>query len=372
MKATIAIRADYSPQIGSGHYMRCRTLAAALRKLGCRIVFMFRYLPEFCQEELRALGFELLQLQTPVLPAAALPAGYTPPRHASWLGVSGLEDTESCLKACSGRQPFDWLIVDHYALDALWEKATTPLRRHLMVIDDLADRPHDCDLLLDQNCYCNAEHRYEHIVPASCLCLLGSQYAILREQFRTARKRMSLRNGPVKRLLIFMGSSDASNHTQRVMEALVRLPEALPEHIEVITSRANVHFESLRAYCDRLGWDCIADTPDMAAHLLAADAAIGAAGSSNLERFCLGLPAFVLSVAHNQERMLEDCRKQGLLQAHEKGEALEEELLRFLADDKLREAMSGRCARVVDGLGTDRILSAIQTISPSLYQEQDP
>ena len=154
------------------------------------------------------------------------------------------------------------------------------------------------------------------------------------------------------------------------MDALVRLP-ARPEHIEVITSRANVHFESLRTSCERLGWDCITDTPDMAAHMLAADAAIGAAGSSNLERFCLGLPAFVLSVAHNQEQMLEDCGKQGLLQAHEKGVALEEDLLRFLADDKLREAMSERCARVVDGLGTDRILAAMRTISPSLYQEQE-
>lgn len=370
MKATIAIRADYSPEIGSGHYMRCRTLAVALRKRGCRIVFMFRYLPEFCQEELRALGFELLQLQPPVPPAPAQPADYTPPRHASWLGVSALEDAGSCLKACSGRRPFDWLIVDHYALDALWEKATKPFRRHLMVIDDLADRPHDCDLLLDQNCYHHAEHRYENLVPASCQCLLGARYAILREQFRTARERMTLRRGPVGRLLIFMGGSDVGNHTQRVMNALVRLP-ALPKHIEVITSRANVHIESLRASCARLGWDCITDTPDMAAHMLAADAAIGAAGSTNLERFCLGLPSFVLSVAHNQERMLEDCGKQGLLQAHVQGEDLEEELLRFLADNKLREAMSERCAHVVDGLGTDRILSALQTISPSLYQEQE-
>lgn len=95
------------------------------------------------------------------------------------------------------------------------------------------------------------------------------------------------------------------------------------------------------------------------------------AGSTNLERFCLGLPSFVLSVAHNQERMLEDCGKQGLLQAHVQGEDLEEELLRFLADNKLREAMSERCAHVVDGLGTDRFFPLSRQISPSLYQEQE-
>ncbi len=370
MKASIAIRVDYSPQIGSGHYMRCKTLATELQKQGCRIAFMFRYLPEFCQEELRELGFELLRLQASFLPPAPLPEGYSPPRHASWLGASSLEDAEACLTTCSGRQPFDWMIIDHYALDVIWEKATAPLRRRLMVIDDLADRPHDCNLLVDQNCYCNAEHRYERLVPTSCLCLLGSQYAILREQFRTARKRMVIRNGPVRRLLIFMGSSDAGNHTQRVMEALTHLPGSLPRHVEVIASRANAHFESLRAQCNHMGWIFIADTPDMAEHMLVADAAIGAAGSSNLERFCMGLPAFVLSVAHNQDQMLEDCKKQGLLHAHKKGVALEDALLTFLADDNLRNVMSRRCASVVDGLGVGRILSAMKTISSPDQEQQ--
>ena len=208
MEATVAIRTDYSPQIGSGHYMRCRTLAKALQKRGCQVTFMFRYLPEFCQEELRREGFESFSLSTPFLPSAPLPKDYHLPRHASWLGVSSLEDAEACRMACSDRQPFDWLIVDHYSLDIIWEKATASLRRRLMVIDDLADRAHACDLLVDQNCYRNAKHRYESSVPASCLCLLGSQYAILREQFRMARKRMILRKGPVRRLLIFMGSSD--------------------------------------------------------------------------------------------------------------------------------------------------------------------
>ena len=370
MEATVAIRTDYSPQIGSGHYMRCRTLAKALQKRGCQVTFMFRYLPEFCQEELRREGFESFSLSTPFLPSAPLPKDYHLPRHASWLGVSSLEDAEACRMACSDRQPFDWLIVDHYSLDIIWEKATASLRRRLMVIDDLADRAHACDLLVDQNCYRNAKHRYESSVPASCLCLLGSQYAILREQFRMARKRMILRKGPVRRLLIFMGSSDSGNYTQKVLNALAHLRSVHPEHVEVIVSRTNAHLESLRAQCNRLGRELITDTPDMAEHMLLADAAIGAAGSTNLERFCMGLPAFVLSVAYNQEQMLEDCKAQGLLCAHEKDTPLEDALLAFLKDDEQREAISRRCITTVDGLGVDRILSAMQKLLLPQNQEQ--
>ena len=75
-------------------------------------------------------------------------------------------------------------MVDHYALDVRWESAMRTQARHIMVIDDIADRQHDCDVLLDQNFYENMQTRYTGKVPPYCRLLLGPRYALLRDEFR--------------------------------------------------------------------------------------------------------------------------------------------------------------------------------------------
>src|SRR5690606_13678349 len=92
--------------------------------------------------------------------------------------------------AALGSRPPAWLVVDHYAIDARWHRHLRPACIHLLAIDDLADRNHDSDLLLDQNLG-RGPVDYQGLVPSRCTLLTGPKYALLRPQFR-ARRSFSL------------------------------------------------------------------------------------------------------------------------------------------------------------------------------------
>src|SRR5690606_2585434 len=140
--------------------------------------------------------------------------------HSHWLGATQTQDAAGCVPILAKLNP-DWLIVDHYALDARWERALKPHYRKLMVIDDLADRPHQCDLLLDQTFGRDAED-YQTWVPANCRLLCGSHYALLRPEFAALRPYSLARRATpqLRQLLITMGGVDKDNATGQVLEAL--------------------------------------------------------------------------------------------------------------------------------------------------------
>ncbi len=195
----IAIRVDASFQIGTGHFMRCLTLADTLKQRGAEIRFICRYLPDYLQDSLRKSGYEfklLTSVSTEVVEGDLV--------HSSWLGTCQHIDAQDSVHALSDSK-WDWLIVDHYALDAQWESAVRAVSKKILVIDDIADRLHDCDLLLDQNYYANMDSRYKGKVPLYCRLLLGPRYALLRDEFRQLREKVKLRTGPVKRILVFFG-----------------------------------------------------------------------------------------------------------------------------------------------------------------------
>src|ERR1700722_12010817 len=169
----VAFRVDASSEIGDGHFFRCLTLADALHKCGWQIRFVSRNLPDEMSSMLADRGFAL-----------------------SRLGTSPAEDAADTIRALSGSS-WEWLIVDHYALDARWEAELRQCVESIAVIDDLADRAHDCDLLLDQNLYTDADRRYAGRVPARCRLMLGPIYALLREEFRAARRRIKSRDGEI-------------------------------------------------------------------------------------------------------------------------------------------------------------------------------
>ena len=193
---------------------------------------------------------------------------------------------------------FDLVLVDHYDLDAEWERVIAAAGPKIAVIDDLA-RVHDCAILLDQNLYSGAEQRYDGKVPVGCALLIGPSNALLRPEFMAARDSVAVRGGEIRSLLVSYGGSDPSNETAKAITALLDVTGI--ERIDVVIGPAMPHAEEFR----RLAADDPRFTfhiaPDDMARLMAdADLALGAGGSTSWERCVLGLPALVTTVAPNQ------------------------------------------------------------------------
>lgn len=364
----IVFRADASLQIGSGHVMRCLTLAEALRERGAECRFICREHPGHLIEFIRGKGY----------PVHALPNGQTnplaegapdQPSHAPWLGATQTQDAEACVAILQELRP-DWLIVDHYALDQRWETALQPHYRKLMVIDDLADRPHICDLLLDQT-FGRSPDDYKSWVPVDCTLLCGSQYALLRPEFGALRKySLERRENPqLEHLLITMGGVDKDNATCQVLEALRRC--ALPTncHITVIMGPSAPWLSEVRQQAAQLPWptEVRVNVSDMALLMADSDLAIGAAGSTSWERCCLGLPTVMVVLADNQKTaaaLLEQAQAVLMLSL---GANLATDLRRVIEkinrEKDLLKNTGEHASRISDGTGCQFIASKIEALS---------
>lgn len=349
----IAFRTDATSQIGTGHFMRCLTLADGLKQRGARIRFVSRELPMHLRDLLAAKGMEFMSLDDN---ANSSPTDDL--AHAHWLGTSQAQDAQDTIQALSG-QLWDWLIVDHYALDARWERALRQTARQIMAIDDIADRQHDCDVLLDQNFYEDMQTRYTGKVPSYCELLLGPRYALLRDEFRLLREQVKPRGESVKRVLVFFGGADADNYTGLAIEALSGM--AIPSlQVDVVIGALHPCHEPIKAACAQNGFICHVQTDKMAELMAAADLAIGAGGSATWERCCLGLPALSLCVAANQQQQIANAAQEGLLYAPVFGmdlaAAIKNHTVALFENPCLRRFISGRAMQAVDGRGVLRII----------------
>lgn len=327
----IAFRVDASLQIGSGHLMRCLTLADALARQGHECRFICRDHPGHLLSLIVQRGFS-----ADVLSAKSDVQEVGQPAHAAWLGCAWLTDACQTAEVLEAFRP-DWLIVDHYALDQNWETRVRPLCRHLMVIDDLADRAHICDLLLDQNLG-RTRADYADLLPPHCRTLIGPVYALLRPEFSQLREYSLQRrqSRSLRRVLISMGGVDQPNATGQILVALqqVRLPEDC--RISVIMGLQAPWLEQVRALAKQMSWptEVSVGVDDMAQRMAEADLAIGAAGSTSWERCCLGLPTFMLVLARNQ---------------YEAAHALE--MVGAVCKLSLEDDLSSTLPRLFDGLG---------------------
>jgi UDP-2,4-diacetamido-2,4,6-trideoxy-beta-L-altropyranose hydrolase len=349
----IAFRTDASLQIGTGHFMRCLTLADSLKERGAKIRFVSRYLPEHLQSMLVAKGHELVLLDSVKneMPLDKL-------AHANWLGVSQDQDATDSIQALSDGI-WDWIIVDHYALDACWETTLRQSNRKILVIDDIADRQHDCDMLLDQNFYSDMEARYIAKVPVTCQLLLGPRYALLRDEFRQLHKQIEPRSGPVKRILVFFGGVDADNYTGRAIEALSVI-DISDLYVDVVIGAQHPCREQIEAACQLHGFICHVQTDRMAELMAAADLAIGAAGSASWERCCLGLPALLVALADNQINIAKEldllgaCIYIGTIETAS-AEIIQSTIGNLLKTEDHINRIANKAYSLVDGLGVDRV-----------------
>ena len=246
-----------------------------------------------------------------VLPRASVEVGLT--GYAAWLTVPWQRDAEETRALLLAIGQADVLVVDSYALDIAWEKELRPLTTRIFVIDDLANRSHDCDILLDQNFYRNREKRYLDLVPKTCRLLLGPQYALLRQEFYQAQANLRQRDGKLRRILLFYGGSDRTRETEKAIAALLKL-RLFAVHVDVVVGGSNARSETVRALCEKQqGFQYHFQVANMAELMARADLSLGAGGTAMWERCFLGLPAIVTSIAENQFEICQDCAEAGLI-----------------------------------------------------------
>ncbi|WP_380873291.1 UDP-2,4-diacetamido-2,4,6-trideoxy-beta-L-altropyranose hydrolase [Sphingomonas sp. DBB INV C78] len=355
----IAFRTDASLEIGTGHVMRCLTLADALRAQGGDCVFVCRPHRGHLLEQIRARGHEVRAL--PPLPASFV-ARADDTFHAAWLGLGWTRDAEETLSLATGER-FDWLVVDHYALDRRWEEALRPICGRLMVMDDLADRAHDCDLLLDPSLGRTVSD-YRNLLPMGAATLLGPQFALLRPEFAALRgESLARRHSPrLAQLLITMGGVDKGNATGRVLAALssCSLPATL--RITVIMGAHAPWLADVRAQGALMPvpTKVLVAVDDMARLMARSDMAIGAAGGTSWERCCLGLPTIQFILAENQTGIAAQLAQVGA------AVCADDETLPKAFGDFEDGVSSGQLAEqsriaslITDGFGADRIAAEL-------------
>ena len=255
------------------------------------------------------------------------------------------------------------MIVDHYALDARWESKMRGTAKQVMVIDDIADRQHDCDILLDQNFYTDMQTRYTGKVSAHCQLLLGPRYALLREEFRKLHEQVQPRTGPVKRILVFFGGVDADNYTGRAIKALADM-DIKGVHVDVVIGAQHPCRAEIETISAAQGFACHVQTDKMAELMAVADLAIGAGGSASWERCCFGLSALLVALAENQIELAKALDSIGAciyLGAKDTVNSLtiQQAITKLLDKPNQIQSISKQAYSLVDGMGVSRVGQAL-------------
>ena len=353
MKA--AFRVDASTEIGTGHLTRCLALANHLRQEGADTRFLCRAPSQMLSEQIRGLGHALDTLPAPRT-TSALPPDLP---HAHWLGASQEEDAQQSAELLG--RVYNLLVIDHYGIDYRWQRRMRASVETIMMIDDLADRRHDCDLLLDQNVYADDRARYSGLISPHCETLLGPHYALLRPDFALPLERPAHAD---QRLNIFMGGADSTGATLMALKAVTPLCNGALQ-VDVIAGGANPYLPEIRAACAAVPTVTLhVQSRSMAALFAGADLGIGAGGSAALERCSRGLPQILVSLAQNQR---ETCKAFARAQVavnlgdvdQLRPRTLQESVVSLLAEPARLALMSDLGRAMVDGKGTDRVAARL-------------
>lgn len=301
----VAFRVDATMEIGSGHAIRCLTLANALKSRGVETCFIGNIDLDFVVKRIRNDGHRTIDL--PIIDGVA-DADLS---HSAWLRRDRLTDADICSIALKDFRP-NWLVVDHYALDARWERRVSTVAKKVMVIDDLADRPHECHILLDQNFRRNSDGRYGTLVSPECMLLLGPRFALLQPEY--TRLHMAARpRSTIRRILVYFGGGDTEG--ELLIMSLEAIQSAVPSsRVDVVYPyNSSEGLKRLKEAASVMnGVELHGNLPSLAQLMLSADLAIGAAGASSWERLCLGLPSIIAVCAENQNEVANEMQAAGL------------------------------------------------------------
>ncbi|OPH54551.1 UDP-2,4-diacetamido-2,4,6-trideoxy-beta-L-altropyranose hydrolase [Paenibacillus ferrarius] len=303
----IVIRADASLFIGTGHIMRCLTLAEQLIARQHEVIFICRDHYGNMIDFIRNKGYQVFVLYG---------VDHNENReevYLNWLGADWYTDAQQTIDYLKQLNSVDWVIVDHYAIDWRWEEQVLSYMEstQIFVIDDLANRRHTCHILLDQNLSMNLLTRYRKLLPDSTTTYLGPSYALLRDEFIYSRKTVKIRNGNIKNITVFYGGIDLTGETLKAIRALKEL--SLEQiSIKIIVGPNNPQRLKIKEICRQLSNYIIEDhVSNMAELMKQTDLFIGAGGSTTWERCMLGVPSITTVVADNQKEITEAVEHYG-------------------------------------------------------------
>ena len=348
------VRVDAGVQIGDGHFLRCLTLANSLKKKFDQIIFISNQLPKHFIKKIKRDNFKIYKIN-----------GYThiqkeklEKKLKTQLIHNDLVETKKIIEKY--KNSTNWLIIDHFGIDHFWEKNVRVNIKKIIVIDDLANRKHECDILIDQNFYKNMQKRYTKLIPNYCEQCIGPRFTLLRPEFFNARKNLK-RKKQFKRILISFGGSDPSNETKKAILAIKDLEKKYK--IDVIVGSNNPNKKQITNICSKISFcNFYEQVENISKYMKKADLAIGAGGTSTWERCCLGLPTIVTSLSKDQEKINENMSKIGCaidLGTAEKTTKLDYvKALNEINSKKLRK-ISKKCLVLVDGKGVKRIVNKI-------------
>ena len=351
----IVFRTDSSISMGSGHLMRCLTLANELRGYGAEIMFVSRKHPGNLIYRLEEAAYSVYYLPEP----PELQANYSDD-YAEWLGVTQEKDARETLAALNG-QHYDWLVVDHYGLDITWEMVVRSAVNKILVIDDLANRSHDCDIILDQNYFgATTQGRYKSLVPNFCKGLFGPRYALIHSNYATMRNFLLPRDGQIRRVLVFFGASDQENQTAKLLVALTH-PNLSHLVVDVVIGANHSDPEGIaKIVSKRAGTNLHQNLRSLVGLMVRVDLFIGAGGTTTWERMSLGLPSLVISIAENQQAFTHILTTDGLQFTLSSGKmALSSEwheaINQLIKKPMLVKQVAQKVQKLVDGQGANRL-----------------
>ncbi len=359
--------------------MRCRALARELRRRGSDIVFICRRQPG----DLIAL----LEAEFRVLTLAEIPVGHQGSGlmgrelYASWLGCTEEQDATDCLIALLAAQIIspDWLVLDHYGLGSAWQRRMqiglaeqAGAGTRLLVVDDLADRPHQATVLIDANRLGDtAVDPYRDLVPEATITLLGPAYALLDPLYARLQPLLPVRT-QLQRVLVFFGGVDRDNHAALALQALSH-PKLRHLMLDLVLGVGSPHFDELQAHAEQRPYTSLHVGLSSLAGLMArADLALGAAGTTSWERVCLGLPSLVMPVAENQIQGARALQAAGVARCLEHVSApalvpaLQASLIELLETPDALQQMSEACLQLGDGRGLARVCAALLGPAPGV------
>ncbi len=350
--ADVFFRLDASSTIGGGHLGRSLVLAECMRKMGAHIEFLSASLDGPYMDSLAARAFPVRILE--VAGGIHDDTSLSMDAHASTAAI-----------ATRRRAAKRILVVDHYRISLPWERALRATVDSIVVIDDLADRSHDCDLLLDQ-AYGEDGSRYANLIPPRCKGLYGTRYALLRPDFADWRGRVGELPENDKDVIVhaFFGSEDLVGNALRFPPLMLKVKGVGEVRVAVSPQfKFATELEALRQqHPARLSWRVAG--PDMAEHMAGCDIAVGSPGQATWERACLGLPAALVAIADNQVPILERLADEKFCVFLGVDRVLGDDdflagFSRFVSDRNALAALRKKSLETVDGLGSDRVASAV-------------